>query len=567
MEKMKKRSVLKKRATFAITAVLLFTFGLGGFTSSSRTGDKYFEISKNLDIFGKLYREVNSYYVDDVDPNQFMREGIDGMLEGLDPYTNFISASEIEEYKFMSTGQYGGIGAVISRIDGKVIISEPYEGSPALKAGLMAGDVIIQIDDEVIEGKDGGSIDVRNLLRGQPNTDVRVKVRRPGEESPQDFTVTRDEITIKNVPYYGIAEDHVGYISLTGFTKGAAKEVASALEDLKKQDPELGGVILDLRGNPGGLLFEAINISNIFVRQGEKIVETKGRMEGSQQSYYAEKNPIDTEIPLVVMVNRRSASASEIVSGVMQDLDRGVIVGQRSFGKGLVQTTRPLSYNTQLKITTAKYYTPSGRCIQAIDYSHRNEDGSVGKVADSLKTEFSTKNGRKVYDGGGIEPDVEVDLKDYHTVTQELVRQNLIFDYATKFRRENTSITTAKKFEVTDKIYQDFVSFAESKEFTFESRTEKELDKLKAMLEEESYYDDVEGTLKELKTKIDQEKKSDLNEFRDEISGLIKTEIASRYYYQRGQIEATFTEDEEIVEAIKILQDPERYKKVLAGNN
>lgn len=541
-----------------VPVAMLFSFGF-----QDKTDDNYFEISKNLDIFGKMYREVNAYYVDDVDPAKFMRTGIDAMLESLDPYTQFISASEIEEYKFMSTGQYGGIGAVITTREKSVLVSEPYEDSPSAKAGLKAGDVILKIDNEEIEGKGMSTLDVRNLLRGQPNTKVTVTVRRSGVAAPIVAEVTRDEIKIKNVPFYGMVDAETGYIALTGFTQGAGREVAAALTELKRDNPGIKGVILDLRGNPGGLLFEAVEVSNVFVNQGEKIVETRGRMEGSGSTYSARNQAVDASIPLVVIVDRRSASASEIVSGTIQDLDRGVILGQRSFGKGLVQTTRTLSYNSQLKITTAKYYTPSGRCIQAIDYSNRNEDGSVGKVPDSLMKAFKTRSGRTVYDGGGVDPEVKMELPKYHTITSELVRQNLIFDFATEFATQHAEIAKPREFKITDDIYRDFVRFVESKSFKFETPTEKEIAKLKEQAEKDKYLDEITAEIKAMEAKMEAEKKADIQNFRDEISLFLENEILQRYYYRRGEMENNFDHDSEIQEAAKLLKDPAQINKLL----
>lgn len=527
--------------------------------------DDYFEITKNLDIFGKMYREVHSYYVDDIEPTDFMRTGIDAMLKSLDPYTNYISASEIEDYRFMSTGQYGGIGAVIGKVNGKVVITEPYEGYPAVKAGLIAGDEIVQIDAEKITKENVKTVDVRNLLRGQPKTTVTLKIKRDGKPEPFVVDVERADIKIPNVPFKGMIDDKVGYISLTGFTSGAAKEVKAAIESLKKESPNLSGIVLDLRGNPGGLLFEAIDISNLFVPQGEKIVETRGKSEGTLKTYSARNNAVDTEIPLAVLINRRSASASEIVSGVMQDLDRGVVVGQRSFGKGLVQTTRPLSFNSQIKVTTAKYYTPSGRCIQAIDYSHRNEDGSVGKIADSLQKSFSTAAGRTVKDGGGIQPDIEVKIPDYHTVTQELLRKSVIFDFATHYRVTHEAIAPPREFEITDEIYNEFVAYCKEKDFKFETKTEKEFARLKELMEEEKYADALGNELNAIEQKISAEKATDLMEFRNEIATFLKSEIVKRYYFRSGEVESSFDMDPDVLEARKVLADQARYNKILSG--
>ncbi|MBK9448017.1 MAG: S41 family peptidase [Bacteroidetes bacterium] len=558
---MRRKMIRKKWLLALVPAVMLFT---AGFVARPAAGDDYFEISKNLDIFGKLYREVHANYVDDIEPTDFMRTGIDAMLKSLDPYTNYISAAEIEDYRFMSTGQYGGIGAMVGKRDNKVIVTEPYENSPAVKAGLRAGDVIIQIDNQKVNGDNGKNIDVRDLLRGQPKSKVKLIVEREGSPQPITLELERDDIKILNVPYWGMIDNEIGYISLTGFTADAAKEVKTAFEDLKAKNPGMKSLMLDLRGNPGGLLFEAIDISNLFVPKDELIVETRGKMEGSLKSYTARNNPVDIDIPLAVLVNRRSASASEIVSGVIQDLDRGVIVGQRSYGKGLVQTTRPLSYNSQIKITTAKYYTPSGRCIQAIDYSNRNEDGSVGKIPDSLQKEFKTHNGRKVYDGGGVAPDVEVALPELHTVSKELIRQNMIFDYATHFRVNHESIPTAREFKITDEIYSDFIAFCKGKAFTFETKTEKEFDAFKKVVEEEHYQEELSADMKAMEAKLKKEKEEDLINFRSEITNLLRNEIVMRYYYRKGEIDASFDMDPDVLEAIKVLKDKERMNKILA---
>jgi carboxyl-terminal processing protease len=554
------RMIQKRRWLLALVPVMMLT--AVGYVARP-AGDDYFEISKNLDIFGKMYREVHSNYVDDIEPTDFMRTGIEAMLKSLDPYTNYISAAEIEDYRFMSTGQYGGIGAMVGKRDNKVIITEPYENSPAAKAGLRAGDVIIQIDNEKISADNAKSIDVRDLLRGQPKSKLKITVEREGLLAPLTVDVERDDIKILNVPYWGMIDNEIGYISLTGFTSDAAKEVKTALEDLKAKNPSLKAVMLDLRGNPGGLLFEAIDISNIFVPKDEMIVETRGKMEGSLKSYTARNPPVDANIPLAVLVNRRSASASEIVSGVMQDLDRGVIVGQRSYGKGLVQTTRPLSYNSQIKITTAKYYTPSGRCIQAIDYSNRNEDGSVGKIPDSLQKAFKTHNGRTVLDGGGISPDVTVEIPELHTVSQELLRQNMIFDYATHFRVKHETISTAREFKISEEIYADFVAFCKSKAFTFETKTEKEFTKFKELVEEEHYTEELSADMKAMEGKLQKEKQEDLLNFRPEISKLLRNEIVMRYYYRKGEIEASFDMDPDVLAAIKALKDPAQMSKLL----
>jgi carboxyl-terminal processing protease len=553
-----KQKTTKKSKIILVFIIAFFTFG---FVNKDRFFDNYFEITKNIDIFTRLVREINMTYVDDVEPNKFFRTGIDAMLKSLDPYTQFISASEIEDYRFMSTGQYGGIGATISKRNGKVIVVEPYPESPAYKAGIRIGDEILQIDNEKIENSKLENTDIRNLLRGQPKTKVKVVVKKP-KGNIETYLIERDEIKVKNVPYFGMVDKEIGYIVLTGFTKDAANEVKQAFENLRSQNPQLKGIILDLRGNPGGLLFEAIEIANLFIPKGEKVVETKGKMEGSNKVYYAKNTPLDLEIPIAVIINGKSASASEIVSGVLQDLDRGVVIGRKSFGKGLVQATRPLSYNTQLKVTTSKYYTPSGRCIQAIDYGNRDEDGSATKIPDSLKKPFKTKAGRTVYDGGGIEPDILVEEKALHKITEELLFQYIIFDFATEFVNQHPTIAPAKDFVVTDDIYNQFVQFAQNKMFKFETQSEKHITEAEKIFESDGYTD-LKTDLQELKNKLALKKKDDILKYKSEIIPFLQREIVSRYYLAPGAIENSFLYDKDILEAKKILHDKNRYQAIL----
>jgi carboxyl-terminal processing protease len=524
--------------------------------------DDYFEISKNLDIFTTLFREVNLYYVDEVNPGQLIKTGIDAMLESLDPYTNYIPEDDIEDARFMTTGQYGGIGAMIRTKGDYIVISEPYENSPAAKAGLMAGDVILEVEGKSAKGK--STSDVVKVLKGTPETPVKILIRRTGVEAPIEKTIIREEIKVKNVPYYGMIDDKIGLIKLTGFTEDAGKEVRDALTKLK-ENPNLEGVVLDLRGNPGGLLREAINIVNVFVDKGIDIVSTKGKVKEWDKTYKSLNSPVDLSIPVVVLVNRSSASASEIVSGSLQDLDRAVIVGQRSFGKGLVQTSRQLTYNTQIKITTSKYYIPSGRCIQAKDYSHRNEDGSVGTVPDSLIREFKTRNGRKVYDGGGINPDVSIAPYEYAPVTRAVAADNLLFDFATLFRSKNQDISSAKEFKVSQSVYDEFIAFIGNQEVKYETESEELLAKLKEAAEREKYFASLEAEYTALKEKMLRDKKADLQKARAEISDLLADEIVSRYFYQRGRIENSFARDAEVKRAVEILKDKKFYADILAG--
>ncbi len=524
--------------------------------------DDFFEISKNLDIFATLFREVNLYYVDEVKPGDLMKTGIDAMLESLDPYTNFIPEEDIEDARFMTTGQYGGIGALIRMKDDYIVVAEPYENAPAAKAGLMAGDVILEVEGKSTKGKTTG--DVVKILKGQPNTPVKLLVRRPGEEKPIEMQLMREEIKVKNVPYFGMVNDKIGMIKLTGFTEDAGREVRDALTKLK-ENPALEGVILDLRGNPGGLLREAINIVNIFVEKGLDIVSTKGKVKEWDKTYKSLNAPVDLSIPVAVLINRGSASASEIVSGSLQDFDRAVIIGQRSFGKGLVQTSRPLSYNTQIKITTSKYYIPSGRCIQAKDYSNRNEDGSVGTVPDSLIREFKTKNGRKVYDGGGVNPDVGIEPREYAPISRALVNESIIFDFATEFRRKNPQIASAKDFKITPAIFEEFVQFASAKDIKYETESEELLVKLKEVSEKEKYFSSFEKEYNQLRDKMMHDKKADIEKSKEEISELLADEIVMRYHFQRGQIENSFQYDPEIKRALEVLNNKGFYGDVLSG--
>ena len=527
--------------------------------------DNYFEISKNLDIFSSLYKELNIYYVDETDSGDLMKTAIDAMLESLDPYTTYIPESEKEDFEFMTTGQYGGIGAVITKNGDWVYVSEPYEGFPADKAGLIAGDKFIEIADKSVKGK--STEDVSKVLKGEPNTSVKVLIEREGVNKPFEVEIIRQEIKLNSVPYYGMVSDSIGYIKTRSFTRNISKEVSDAYNELNS-DNKLKGLVLDLRSNPGGLLNEAIKMSNLFIEQGQEIVFTKGKVKEWDKSYKTRSAALDTIMPLVVLINRSSASASEIVSGAIQDLDRGVVLGQRSFGKGLVQQTRKLSYNAQLKVTTAKYYIPSGRCIQALDYSNRDEDGSVGKTPDSLRTEFKTLvNKRTVYDGGGITPDIEIEPHKYSNILRSIISKRHIFNFANSFKINNDSISSAKTFVVNDAIYDNFKQFLNDKEYEYETKTEKTISSIKKDAEKEKYLEDLEKELEALTLKIEQSKNNDIERFRDEIIEVLEAEIATRYYYQKGKIEATFKHDEELAEAINILNDLEKYNAVLAGDS
>ena len=522
--------------------------------------DNFFEVSKNLDIFATLFRELNIYYVDETNPGDLMKKGIDDMLGSLDPYTNFIPESEIEDYRYMTTGQYGGIGALVRQVGDYVVISEPYEGFPAQKADLRAGDRLLKVNDIDVKGKK--TDDISKYLKGQANTTIKLLIEREGEAKPIEKSIGREEIKIKSVPYSGMLSKNVGYIKLTGFTENAAGEVKSALLELKK-NTEFKSLILDLRGNPGGLLKEAIDIVNLFEEKGTEIVSTRGKVKDWDKVYKGTNVPVDVAIPIIVLVDRGSASASEIVSGSLQDLDRGVVIGQRSYGKGLVQQTRPLSYNAQLKVTVAKYYTPSGRCIQALDYSHRNDDGSVDKVPDSLITAFKTKNGRIVYDGGGIAPDIAVEPQKFSSILGSLVTKNLIFNYATKYRIAHATIVPAKEFKLTDAEYDEFVAYLNDKEYDYTTKTEKALEDFTADAKNDKSIDLIGADIEALKIKITHNKKEDLVKYKPEIKQFLEEEIASRYYFQNGRLEASLKDDQELTEAFALLNDTEKYNKIL----
>lgn len=528
-------------------------------SSQNTNEDKGFEISKNLEIFSTVYKTLQLNYVDDMEPGKLMKTAIDAMLASLDPYTNYIPESNIEDVKLQLLGQYGGIGSMIHQNGKYVYIAEPYEGLPANKAGLKAGDKILKIDGESMEGKK--TSDVSSILRGQAGTEVTLLLERNGKEIEK--TLTREEIKLKPVPYYGFVGDNIGYIKLNEFTQNASKEVASAFGKLKAEKPDMQGVILDLRGNGGGLLNEAVDIVNLFVPKNELVVQTKGKVASKNTKHYTRNAPMDKNIPVAVLIDRYSASASEIVSGALQDMDRAVVLGGRSFGKGLVQNIVPLTYNSQMKVTVSKYYIPSGRCIQALDYSHRDSEGNATKVPDSLKTAFSTKNGRTVYDGFGIEPDVEVKDSLVSNITIALVRNLLIFEYATQFANNVAEIKPAAEFEITDEIYEDFKTFLKDKKYDYSTSTEKALKLLREAAKEDKCISSIEEDIAALEKKVVTDKSIDLDKNRDEISELLKSEILSRYYYEKGRIEGGLKTDPEVNEAVKILKDNEKYKSLL----
>ncbi len=539
-----KKKINKFRVFAAVIILGIVTLG---FTAKNND----FELVKSLDIFYTLFRELNLYYVDETQPDKLIETGINSMLNSLDPYTTYIPESEMDDFNFMTTGEYGGIGSLIRAGQSYAIVAEPYEGSPSAKAGLMAGDEIISVDGFITKGK--ALAEVSEKLKGVPGTDLTIIIKRFGESENRKLKITREQIHIGNVAYYGVLEGKTGYIRLSSFTVNAGNEVKEALLDLKK-NYGIEKLILDLRGNPGGLLIEAVRVCNIFVDKGQLIVSTKGKVKQWDQEYFTTLDAIDTKIPLVVLVNRGSASASEIVAGALQDVDRAIILGQKTYGKGLVQTTRKLKYNTQLKVTTAKYYIPSGRCIQALDYAHRNEDGSVGYVPDSLISKFKTKGGRLVFDGGGINPDVVDSMNSYNQLSMYLYAKNLIFDFATEYMARHKEKPQMKSFSIGDVEYDRFKEFVKIKVCEYETQSERELKKLITIAKDEKYFDSASSEFAVLEKKLAHDDDKDLTNFRTEIEELINEEIISRYYYQKGRISLSVESDTQVKRAMDILE-------------
>lgn len=536
-------------ASLMVVLVLLISF--------NPKNDKLFSIAKNLDIFASLVRELDSYYVDEIDPDELVSVGINAMLEELDPYTEYIPEENSDEFRMMTTGEYGGVGALIGNRTGINMILMPYKGFPAQVGGLRIGDAILKIDSTDVVKEE--TSEISKLLKGPANTEVQVTVKR-GDDTLQ-VDLTRKKIVISNVPYYGMVNAHTGYIKLTDFTTNASADVRQALIALKAQGAQK--LILDVRDNPGGIMREAVEIVNLFIPKGREVVRTVGKLPSVNAVYKTERSPLDKDIPLVVLINERSASAAEIVAGALQDYDRAVLVGRRTFGKGLVQSTIPLSYNSQVKVTTAKYYIPSGRCIQAIDYSERDEDGNGRVIPDSLRQEFKTKSGRIVLDGAGIEPDEEVAAKGYAPITYSLVARNLVFNYANEFFLKNDSIAPPREYEISDELYQDFVTWLEDKEYDYTTRVEKAIEDLVSYSEKEKYYDDIKHEIASLKKSVTHSKEQDLITFKEEIKGALKDEIVSRYYYEQGMVEASLDEDVEINQAIQVLNDQDQYASML----
>lgn len=556
---MKYKFITALNATLMLSLMLAF---LPARTLKAQTSPD-FEISKNLEILTSLYKELNTNYVDGINPADLMKTGIDAMLDKLDPYTVFIPESELEDYRFMTTGEYGGIGSLIHKQGDYVIISEPYENSPAQKSGLKAGDKILKINNVSALGK--SVEDVSSILKGQPGTSFKLVVERNGDPKPITIDVVREKISIDPVPYYGMLSGGVGYIKLTSFTQTASAEVKKSLLDLKAKN-NLTGLVLDLRDNGGGLLSEAVNIVNLFVKKNELVVSTKGKQPDKNRNYFTTNDPVDLNLPIAVLVNGNSASASEIVTGALQDLDRAVIVGHRTFGKGLVQNVFPLSYNTQVKITVAKYYIPSGRCIQEIDYAHKNAAGTNENIPDSLITAYKTSHGRTVYNGKGIAPDVTTDTTKLSTLAYNLITKYVLFDYATQYAAAHPEIAPAATFSLSDADYNDFVAFTEKKGFEFKTAAEKELENLKKAAIYENTWDDLKPQYDAMLGTIALHKKKDLVDNKQEITDFLDQEIVSRYYYQKGRIESTLSHDTELKSAENVLRDKATYTSILDGS-
>ena len=559
-----KTKVLKTaKRMLAVTLLVGASAFLFSFTNPQpkTNGSPNYNFAKSLDIFFNVLRELNVFYVDSVKSEELVNKGINEMLSTLDPYTTYIPAEDMDDFEFMTTGQYGGMGSLIRKSGEYIEITEPYESFPAAKGGLVPGDLLIAIDGKSLKGLDVATVSA--MLKGKPGSKMDLKILKLRTKDTVNVPITREVIKIPAVPYYGIVKDNVGYIRFTNFTTDCSKEVKEALVNLKKQGAT--SIVLDLRGNPGGLLNEAVKVVNLFVPRGQMVVSTRGKIKEFDASYKTESEPVDTKIPLVVVVNNGSASASEIVSGALQDLDRAVVVGTRTFGKGLVQTTRPIGYNSQLKITTAKYYIPSGRCIQALDYSHRNPDGSVGHVPDSLITEFKTKNGRSVYDGGGIVPDIKVDNETISKIGISLLGRGLISDYMNLFYAENSVVPNIRTFTLTDEDYAKFVAFLADKDYDYTTQTELLVKQLEEAAKKDKYYAHSKNEIEALKKQLSHDKSKDLQLFKDEIKSYLEEDYIGRYYYQRGKIERSLLKDPQVIEALSIAENQAKAQEILAG--
>lgn len=535
---------------------------------------RYFDINKNIDIYSSILRELDMFYVDSLDINKTVKTGIDNMLKSLDPYTEYFNTEKVKDFTFITTGEYAGIGASIRYNDSLVVITDPFEGKPAAKAGLKAGDVILEIDGKDMsktESKEGQlygntlSDYVSSNLKGQPGTVVSVTVKRPGEKKPITIKVTREKIVMDPINYYGMVSPTTGYINLSTFTDKSSADTKKAFLDMKKQG--MTSLIFDLRMNTGGILEEAVQIVNMFIPKGKTVVSTKGRLKQSDRTYLTTVEPIDTEIPIILLIDKNSASASEIVAGALQDMDRAVLVGQRTFGKGLVQATRELPYGEGIKMTTAKYYIPSGRCVQEIDYSHRNADGSASTIPDSLTHVFTTEAGRKVKDGGGVTPDVKLEEEKIVTISYYLENQSIIFDWVTNWVLNHKKIESPEVFTISDKDYDDFKNYVKTKDFKYDRMSEKSIESLKEVMEFEGYMKTAGDEFKALEAKLVPDLDRDLETFKEDIINHINSEIVKRYYYQKGEYIIALKKDLGLKKALEILNDQDLYKNILSVNS
>ena len=529
---------------------------------AQKVNQRSFRISKNLTIFNSVFRELDMFYVDTLSYDKMMKSSIDNMLEKLDPYTVYLPEEETDDLTFMTTGEYAGIGALIMKKDNIICISEPYEGMPAQRNGLRAGDILIQVDGEDVDGLTVGEVSA--LLKGTPNTIIKLKIKRPGEKKLIEKEFPREKIQVNPVTYSGLVADKVGYVMLSEFTERAAQEIKNSINELVKQH-KIESVVLDIRNNGGGLIDEAVKIVGYFVPKGTDVVTTKGKNKESDRTYKTPTDPIYPQMKLVILANRSSASASEIVAGSIQDLDRGVIVGERTFGKGLVQNIRPLSYGGHLKVTTAKYYIPSGRCIQALDYSHRNEDGSVGHIPDSLTSEFKTHNGRKVRDGGGVVPDTITKDERKINIAYYIFAQNLYFDYATQYVLQHPRIASPVEFVLSDEDFKAFTDYLAEKKFTYTTQTEKSYNALLEMAQFEGLDKGAKDEFTALKAKLLPDVIKNIQDAKKEVSELLSLEIIKRYYYQKGEIQYSLRTDKDLKVAIDILKPDGKYLKILSA--
>jgi carboxyl-terminal processing protease len=528
--------------------------------------DEYFEISKNIDVFSSLFKEVNTYYVDDVEPSKLMRSCIDGMLKTLDPFTNYFSGSQVEAAKIQQGGKFGGLGIEIEMMNGYPVIISVTQNQPADLSGLQVGDIIKSISG--LSTKDKKKDDVDKILVGEPKSRIALTVERKIsllDSKPLSFNIEREEIQENSVPFYGMITPEIGCIKLKIFNENAGRDVKTAFDSLKRINPNMKGIILDLRGNPGGLLNEAVNIVNVFVEKNQLVVTTKGKVDEWNNTFKTLNDPSDTKIPLVLITNSMSASASEIVSGTMQDYDRGVVIGQRTYGKGLVQVTKPLSYNTILKVTTAKYYIPTGRCIQALNYAEKNADGSVKRIPDSLKVAFKTKGGRTVFDGGGVDPDLKLAKQEHSKIAETLFTNHYMFDFCSNYKMTHDTISDPALFKLSEKDFSDFVAYVKTKDCSYKTESEEKLSALKDAATEEKYFDAVKNQYEAIRKKLEHDKEQDINKNKEEIITVLENEIAGRYYYAYGKVKKSYQNDPEVSKAIELIRNPEQYKELLTA--